>query len=488
MKNLSLILLLVVFTPFAVSGQKYHGNELVMPPWRHYSGETQYIIDTGVLIWDHKARIDQIIIEGNTVTRSRIIIREIGIHEGDRINVDSIEYYKEQVKLRLLNLQLFNEVDQTLTHTDNYNGIQWVIRVKERWPVIPSVIVQFADRNFNTWFVKENHDLRRVSAGLTLTDKNFRGNLETLAVTVQEGYTQKLGISYMRPYVNKGQTNGVGIWFSVSQSRQAYYNTDSNKLVYAGAYSGPVIQRNYEGGLSYVYRPAYASKHTFQFNYKDYRVSDTLLQLNPEYYANKSNHARFLELFYRYEYNGVDNWNYSLNGFKLVGNGVVRKGFEGLDFQSYATIEAGLFSNIAPGWYYSFVLRGRLMYPQDQPYFFRGGLGTQTDYVRGYEYYVIDGSNYGLLRFDFKREIFNRTWSFPVKYFTAIPLRIYPKIFADAGYITSPSPGNSFLSNRFLYSYGAGIDVVTLYDIKIRLEYAWNHLNQNGLYLHFNSE
>lgn len=439
------------------------------------------------VVLSSRVTIARILIEGNTITRSGVIMREIAIHEGDMVSRDSIADMKEEIKLRLFNLQLFNEVDQDVT-PDKDSSIVWHIKVKERWFILPSITIQFADRNLNTWWVKENHDVRRASAGLTLTDKNFRGNLESLAVTVQEGYTQKLGISYMRPYVNKGQTNGVGVWFSVSQSRQAYYNTDSNKLVYAGAYSGPVIQRNYEGGLSYVYRPAYASKHTFQLNYKDYWVSDTLLQLNPEYYANKSNHARFLELFYRYEYNGVDNWNYSLNGFKLVGNGVVRKGFEGLDFQSYATIEAGLFSNIAPGWYYSFVLRGRLMYPQDQPYFFRGGLGTQTDYVRGYEYYVIDGSNYGLLRFDFKREIFNRTWSFPVKYFTAIPLRIYPKIFADAGYITSPSPGNSFLSNRFLYSYGAGIDVVTLYDIKIRLEYAWNHLNQNGLYLHFNSE
>ena len=101
---------------------------------------------------------------------------------------------------------------------------------------------------------------------------------------------------------------------------------------------------------------------------------------------------------------------------------------------------------------------------------------------------MIDGSNYGLLRIDLKREIFNNTYSLPVKYFTALPLRIYPKIFADAGYIDSPSPGNSFLSKRLLYSVGVGIDIITLYDIKFRFEFAWNHLGQNGLYLHFNSE
>ena len=433
-----------------------------------------------------KFTISKIIITGNSITRKTVILREISMHEGAIVASDSVEFFIEQNKLRLFNLQLFNEVDQHVER--NGNEISWYIHVRERWPVIPSLIVQFADRNFNTWWVSENHDLRRISGGLTLTDKNFRGNLETLAVTAEDGYTQKLGISYMRPYVNKGQQHGLGFSLSYAQSRQTYYATDSDKLVYAGTYSSPVILRQFEGGISYIYRPAYASKHIFQLSYKDYSVGDTILKLNPDYYLNKSKDAKFVELFYRYEYNGVDNWNYSLKGFKLVTQAVVRSGFEGINFQSYANVEAGIFRNPISKWYTSAIFRGRVMYPQDQPYYFRGGLGTQTDYVRGYEYYVIDGYNYGLLRLDLKREIFNNTYSIPVKYFTALPLRIYPKIFADAGYVDNATPGNSFLGNHLLYSIGAGIDVVTLYDIKIRFEFAYNHLGQNGLYLHFNSE
>ena len=442
--------------------------------------------DSGSNIDTSKTRIGKIIITGNVVTRGAVIQREISIHEGDIVAADSIAFITEQNRLRLFNLQLFNEVDQ---HTER-NGAEstWYIHVRERWPVIPTLIVQFADRNFNTWWVTENHDVRRISAGLTLTDKNFRGNLETLAVTAEDGYTQKLGISYMRPYVNNGQTRGLGFNLSYAQSRQTYYVTDSDKLVYAGTYGGPVMLRQFEGGLSYVYRPAYASKHIFQVSYKDYRVSDTILKLNTDYFANGSKEAKFVEIYYRYEYNGVDNWNYSLKGFKLVTQAVVRSGVEGMNFQSYANVEAGIFRNPLPGWYTSAIFRGRLMYPEDQPYYFRGGLGTQTDYVRGYEYYVTDGYNYGVLRLDLKREIFNKTYSLPVKYFTAIPLRIYPKIFADAGYINNPTAGNSFLSNRLEYSIGAGIDVVTVYDMKIRFEFAYNRLGQNGLYLHFNSE
>ncbi len=433
-----------------------------------------------------KLTIRKIVIEGNRLTRGSVILREMNVHEGDTIARDSLAVLTEQNKLRLFNLQLFNEVDQQTEI--NGNEVDWHVTVRERWYIIPTVTVQFADRNFNTWWVKEDHDLRRAMVGLTLTDKNFRGNLEQLAVTVQAGYTQKLGISYMRPYVNKGQKSGLGFSASYSQSQHAFYSTDSDKLQYAGIYSGPVVLRQAEGGVSYIYRPAYASRHTVQLNYKDYKVSDTIIKLNPEYYKDSSRAARFLELFYRYEYNGVDNWNYSLVGNKLVTQLIVRKGFEGIDFQSYVNVEAGSFRRLWPRWYVSAVFRGRLMYPGDQPYYFLGGLGTQTDYVRGYEYFIVDGTNYGLLRFDLKRELFNHTYKFPVTYFTAIPLRLYPKIFADVGYIDGKKAGNNFLSNELMYSFGVGLDVVTLYDIKIRFEFAWNHLSQNGLYLHFNSE
>ena len=76
----------------------------------------------------------------------------------------------------------------------------------------------------------------------------------------------------------------------------------------------------------------------------------------------------------------------------------------------------------------------------------------------------------------------------PFRYLPVIPLRIYPKLFADAGYVANPRPGNSFLNNRPIYAAGAGIDIFTAYDFKFRFEYAINHLGQKGLFLHFNAE
>lgn len=467
MKCLSVLLLAFCLIGNQGYGQSANTTEKTIPAYR-------------------KMRLASLRLEGNTKTRSQVILREIGIKEGDSIVVDSLPALIFQNKLRLFNLQLFNEVDQQTDTTGS--EIVWRIKVKERWYILPSMTLQFADRNLNTWWVEQNHELQRASIGITITDKNFRGRLESLAITAQVGYTQKLAVNYMRPYLNKGLTHGLGLNLSVAQSRQTYYATNADKLVFTGGYNGPVVMRQMEGGLSYLYRPAYATRHMLQLSYKDFWVSDTVLRLNPAYYDAGSKRARFFELSYRYELNKVDNWNYSLKGEKVVLQGVVRKGIEGLDVQSFVNVEAGAFRRLTPKWYTDLILRGRLMLPERQPYYFRSGLGTQTDYVRGYEYYVIDGGNYGLLRFDLKREIFNNTYHSHVKYFTAMPLRLYPKFFADAGYINSPDPGSSKLSNQWLYSVGVGLDVVTFYDIKLRFEFAYNHLSKNGLFFHTNSE
>jgi hypothetical protein len=194
---------------------------------------------------------------------------------------------------------------------------------------------------------------------------------------------------------------------------------------------------------------------------------------------------------YRLEVNHVDNWNYPLTGFKLVLQATSRIGFEGIKFQNTVNVEASYFSSPLYKWYFSSIFRGRIMLPEQQPYALTDGLGFQSNYVRGYEYYVVNGSHYGILRFDLKREIFNHTFKkIPIKYFTAFPLRIYPKIFADAGAIRTidAAATNSFLSNELLYSAGIGVDIITAYELKIRLEFAYNRLMQNGLYLHTSSE
>lgn len=426
-------------------------------------------------------------ITGHKVSRRSIILREMSVQEGMVFRADSSEALLAENRLRLANAALFTtiSVQQVQVAPDT---VDWEIGVKERWYLIPKPLFQLADRNFNVWWKEQNRDPRRANFGLTLTHANFRGNMERVVATAQVGYTQRFALEYSRPYLDKKQQHGIGFSINVAQSGELFYQTSLNKLQFARIPGNRII-RQYDLAAFYTYRPAFAVRHVVQLAWHEARIADTVRQLNPDYFKNDAQQLQYGELQYRLDLNYTDNWNYPMRGFKMVSYAVARAGITGMDFQGQLRTELGIFHHPLPKWYTAVIFRGRLSFPEDQPYYFRTGLGTKTDYVRGYEYYVMDGAHYGVLRLNLKRELLNKTlFRLPFRYLPSFPLRIYPKLFADVGYMADRYPGNSTLSNKLLYSAGIGVDMLTSYDVKIRVEFAVNHLGENGLFLHLNSE
>lgn len=431
--------------------------------------------------------VDSIILSGNKYTKDKILYREMSVAAGGQISADSLSEILVVNRRRLYTTALFTDVAVTAdTLSEEHVNIRVV--VKERWQILPEVTFQFADRNFNVWWTEQNRDIARSIIGLSLTHQNFRGNRERLGVATKFGYGREFSINYSKPFIDKKQQFGIGFEAGVYDNKELFYTTDSNKLKFIHIKNKPVIQRSW-ATLQLSYRPAYASTHYFRVSYKHNKVDDTILKLNPDYYLNGSRSLNYLELSHRWDFNRVDNWAYPVLGTKIVTNLFTDIGFKGMNIFTYATIEAGKYNRIAPRWFTSFIGRAKLSFPSNQPYVARQALGTKYEYVRGYELYVIDGYQYGLLRGNLKYELFNFSIrNIHFKYLPVIPVRIYPKIFADGGYVWNPTPGNSFLNNRSLYSVGAGVDIFTAYDFKVRIEYAINHLGQKGLFLHFNAE
>ncbi|RYZ55384.1 MAG: hypothetical protein EOP49_02925 [Sphingobacteriales bacterium] len=431
--------------------------------------------------------IGDVRISGNQKTKDHIIRREISFRKGQRLSQDSLLMLVSQSKARLLALSLFTQTD-FYADTVALDTIAFNIAVRERWFIIPEISLQLADRNFNVWWTEQNRDIRRTIIGATIRHKNFRGNLENLSITAQVGYSQRFYLDYQKPYIDRKQKHGLGFSIGTSQNQETFYVTDSNKLRFIKTTDRFVISQH-EAALSYHYRPGFAARHMLRIGYKQIETDDTIRKSNPEYFLNGSGVLKHIELTYRYELNKTDNWNYPLQGWKLIGQVFNRMGLEGMSYQGVGSLEVGYFKKLSKKQYGSLIFRGRMALPEKQPYVFRNALGSKYDYVRGYEYYVIDGEYSGILRLNLKHELLNTAIkNIPFRYLPQLGLRIYPKIFADAGFVQTRIPGNSFLNNRMLYSIGAGIDLFTAYDFKIRLEYAWNHLDQKGLFLHFNSE
>jgi hypothetical protein len=111
-------------------------------------------------------------------------------------------------------------------------------------------------------------------------------------------------------------------------------------------------------------------------------------------------------------------------------------------------------------------------------------------YLRGLENYVIDGSAGILTRQSYRHQLFKFNVPTYIKSKTHdhIPFRIYARLFGDLGYSYNKNFTNNSLTNRTLYTYGAGFDLVSFYDFVLRLDYSFNQLGQKGLFLHIKND
>jgi hypothetical protein len=119
-------------------------------------------------------------------------------------------------------------------------------------------------------------------------------------------------------------------------------------------------------------------------------------------------------------------------------------------------------------------------------------LGYGSNLVRGYDYYVVDGLDFALLRSSWHILLFDGNFNLgkamPVKAYRKLPMRLYFAVNSDVGYANDPYyAATNPLSNRWLFGYGPGLDFVLYYDKSIRCEWTWNDLGEGGLYVRINT-
>ena len=59
------------------------------------------------------------------------------------------------------------------------------------------------------------------------------------------------------------------------------------------------------------------------------------------------------------------------------------------------------------------------------------------------------------------------------------------RVFTNLGYVYSDRPLNSNkLSNTLIRTAGIGLDVISIYDFVLKIDYSVNQLGDKGVYLH----
>ena len=428
-----------------------------------------------------KMPIGSIDIAGNTKTKYYIILRELPFTKGDSLDAQQLAPAIIQSKQLLMNTQLFVDVQiDTMVVAS-----QWQIRiqVKERWYLLPLPYFRLVDRNFNQWWVDQNRSLDRVNYGVKFIQNNVSGRNDNLNVWLITGYNRQFSARYTIPFIDKKLTKGFSIGFLHATQKELNVATINNKQVFLRHSSD--TRKTWRMDASYSYRPDQFKRTTIRLSYINERIADTILKVQKNYYPGQTTLQKALDLSYRYQYIKVSNIIYPTGGY-----------YTDLFFlKRFATKAQSLFQLSARQLYAkklsakSFLLfdaTAAYKSPIDSVFSNSRLIGYGGMQLRGLEYYVVDGTAGAVLRNAYHFNVKNWTINnpLPIKNHEKIPVRIYFKVFADAGYAYHKYAGASnSLSNTLLYTYGAGIDFVSIYDFVFRVEYSRNQLKRDGVYL-----
>ncbi|GAA5023437.1 hypothetical protein GCM10011506_06290 [Marivirga lumbricoides] len=442
--------------------------------------------------------VKDIRIVGNKKTKKRIITREIDIEVGKGYTVGELKKLVKLDENKIFNTGLFTSVIGEISFDPAIeNQVEVIFFMEERWYIWPSIIFNLADRNFSDWLFNQNAATDRFEYGFRFDQYNVRGLNEKLRVMAQFGFKRRFSLGYRIPYLNKKQKLGMGLNFSYSEFDQIDITNVGDKRLFIDADSlfgdnsgRNIISTNFYASLDFTYRESFYNTHAIALFYDQITVADTISSLNPIYLNNGEPEQISLNLRYNFRRDFRDRNNYPLKGF-LIDVAVEKNGLGIFNDINQGSIKLKLnqYKPLKYNFNVASSVTGYTSFPKQQPYTTLRGLGFANELLKGYELYVIQGQHYIMHKSELKKRIFsfetNLGKLMPLKQFRKIPIAGYFKVFFDQGYVQNnlSVTNESLFSNRYIYSYGAGFDLVTFYDAVVRFEYSINALNEAGFFI-----
>jgi len=427
--------------------------------------------------------IADIFIVGNKKTKPYIIEREIPFKVGQAMLRSDLPGKMELAREQLMNTTLFNEVEVKLEKQED-DLVFIRVNVTERWYFFPLPYFKIVARNFNEWWVDYNRSLQRIIYGVKLTHNSLSGRNDDLRLTLVTGYTQQASFSYNQAAADKNLRFGYNIGFDYSRNKEVNYKTDSNKLIFYR--QDNFLIRNFRGEIGFSYRPKIRTRHNLKFAYNTATVDTSVIKLNTDFFPSGKTKLSFLDIYYTVNYFNVDYIPYPTKGITFYGQ-LMKRGFnrevDMWQLNATATYTIPVFTKSQ----IYLQATGTIKLPFDQPFYNKRLFGYGDLYMRGLEYYVSDGIAGFVARATARREVLNFNIKPPIKIagHNKIPFRILLKAYGDVGYAYDKQPSHyTQLNNKLLRTWGVGVDIVSFYDFVVRLEYSFNQLNQQGLFIH----
>ncbi len=440
--------------------------------------------------------IDKISIEGNQRTRTSIILRELKFHEGDTIPVAQLSGILLESEALVMNTGLFNQASITFKNWESAtNKVHILIVVVETWYIYPVPVFELADRNFNVWWSEQKRSLDRVNFGIEFTHLNFTGQKDRLKLTAKYGYTRTYALKYTMPYINRQQTLGIESELAFSRNRELNYATVGNKQLFFRDADNNFLYQRFRAEVGLTYRPGYHLFHTLRLRYEQNQIDGIVTEeLNPDFFLNGRQLQRFFTLSYQFAYDQRDVQDYPFSGSYFTAR-LEKDGLGIFKDRNALTLEARYDHFFPLGGRWSTGFRTSWKYSlirERQPFTDYRALGFSENTLYGYELYLVDGLDMGIvrsfLRYQFLQKELKIGKLMPLKTFRSLPVKLFLNLNGGTAYANDPFTGkdNSF-ANRQLWGGGLGLDILLYYNMVIQINYSVNHLSEKGIFLRLNT-
>lgn len=429
-------------------------------------------------------RVADIVISGNEKTKPQTILREFRYSIGDSIPVDEVDPEIATFSDNLHRLMLFNNIDVSYFQADSTN-ITVNVLVVERWYYWVYPILEIADRNLTSYFYYR--DFRRLNYGAAFDWLNFRGRNEMLNFKVRLGYKEHYAISYQKPNIGRNRASGIWINAEYFRQKQDISCIADNKPVYTENID-KYIRNSFDVGAGYVFRPQTNYDFSLSLTYQNIVSKDSMLFMQVPYKQNF-----FIPAF------GFD---YDTRDSKVC----PKKGMHAeFGVKAFVDLESNVFAFANASFEYNCnVYNDRLFYHGAISY--KQFLGDEEiipvnkrielcrDYlVRGFDYYYIIGRNFESMQNTISVKILNhRDFSLPrwiPRKFREPYIQILMDFFADVAYSSNFVENfktNNSLSQKPIWSVGAGLSFETYYDRVLNVYVAYNgNFNNIGVFVNY---
>lgn len=461
------------------------------------------LMKANMLMADNPVKVMTLAIIGAEKTKSWVVLRELNFKRGDIIELEDVEARLEKSRQNIYNLGLFNDVQMKAQVIGDQLHV--IIEVKERWFVFGAPILRLEERNsYDIVNTIRERNFRRLVYGMNVSWRNITGRNETLTFSGQLGFSKRLRVNFLRPAMFRKSNVDLRMGYRFINEKEIIVGTEEGQVQWRGTESEP-FQVSHEPFIAFQKRISLYENLYFEFNYKWLSFSDSLyvLEIDPSrnnFITELDGKEAYPSFILQYSVDRRDIRRFPLKGFRYQFFGRFT-GIKGISTSQFGKLGLTFAHHIplSKRWNVAYGTHLVLSIGDSIPYFEKNFLGARrrefrdiSTTLRGYQPFVIAGSTVNMNKVEIKYGIvpyhiadYSGVGFLPKKWQQA-PTALYVTAFYEMGFIRDDSFNNNddFLKNQLLHGYGVGLNIVGFYDILLRIEYARNHLNQGGVYLH----